>query len=531
MRDIKRVLVLAAVLAVASAGVAVADQQGLYRVNDRQLNNVVNRIDIHRGAFRVSVARAVDRSSINGGPERNRFDRSVTYFDQAINQLRDGMNNRRSDRADVENVLRSALFVDRLMTRNAFDRTSQRDWQLLRQDMDELARTYGVAWNWRNPGYTPDEPIAGFRSRLTGTYQLESNQGDDPRRAAEQASRAMPPDQRQRAYQNLLSRLESPNQISIERNENLVSMASTRARRVDFDADGMDHSERWSDQRTMNTRATLNGERLMVVTTGYRGSDFTVTFNPMPDGRSLHVTRTIDIDGLSQPVTVRSSYRRLSDEARWDIDTSGGPGSYSNTGGSGSYANAGPPPRDMGVPDGIRFMVVLNNALTSMNSREGDLYTMTARGPSPYEGAVIQGSVSMLNESERANGRKGMRLNLQSIRLRNGRSYQFDGVIVDVRTPDGEMVRVDREGDMNRRENQTDKIVERSVLGAALGAMIGAVTGGGKGAVIGAAIGGGAGAGTVFIEGRDRLDLPRGTELTIISGDPRNLTMNPGVQR
>jgi hypothetical protein len=35
-------------------------------------------------------------------------------------------------------------------------------------------------------------------------------------------------------------------------------------------------------------------------------------------------------------------------------------------------------------------------------------------------------------------------------------------------------------------------------------------------------IGAGAGAGTVLLDGHDRLDLQRGTEVTITSGDPRN---------
>jgi hypothetical protein len=44
-------------------------------------------------------------------------------------------------------------------------------------------------------------------------------------------------------------------------------------------------------------------------------------------------------------------------------------------------------------------------------------------------------------------------------------------------------------------------------------------------------IGAGGGAGTVIVEGRDRLDLQRWTELTITSGDPRNQRTIPGVQR
>ena len=176
-------------------------------------------------------------------------------------------------------------------------------------------------------------------------------------------------------------------------------------------------------------------------------------------------------------------------------------------------------------------MALLDNALSTATARDGDLYTMTTRSPSQYEGAVIQGFVSTVNESGRLTGRASMTLNLRSIRLRNGRSYQFDGVIEDIRTPDGETVRVDREGTVDTHDSQTQKTVERGAIGAALGAIIGAVAGGGKGAAIGAVIGAGGGAGTVIVEGRDRLDLQRGTELTITSGTPWNRRGIPSVQR
>lgn len=115
-----------------------------------------------------------------------------------------------------------------------------------------------------------------------------------------------------------------------------------------------------------------------------------------------------------------------------------------------------------------------------------------------------------------------MTLSLESIRLRDGTSYPFDGVIEDVRTMDGDTIRVHRGSTVDDRNNRTQETVERGVIGAALGALIGAVAGGGKGAAIGAVIGAGGGAATVMIEGRDRLDLPRGTEVTITSGGPRD---------
>ncbi len=648
MTGMKRVIVLMAGLAAASAGMTMAAQQRPYRVSDQVLKDLVNRLDAHRDAFHDSVGRAIDRSPLKGSPAHDEIDRSVSYFEQAADVLRDRVNDRQSGPADAENVLRRASAIDDLLMHNQLDTGAQSDWQTLRLDMDALARAYdiqwswnadsqdvsprvddrqverllqqigdkanqfdrslaqagdrnrvvdrremdeihrsvsdfrhatdrlrdrvrgrqsntldveevlrrgagidgfvqryqlsaqaeqhwlslrgdleglasayNVAWNWGDSGYTPSEPVAGFRHRLSGTYQLETSRGDDPRQAAELAARAAPAALRQRTYQRLLNRLEAPDLIAIDRNGNSVTMASTRGGRVTVEADGRARSEQWSAGRTITTRATLEGERLVVATTGNRGSDFTVTFDPMDNGRSLRMTRTIDDEDLRRPVTVRSTYRRLSDEARWNIEVDLRRGVRDHT---------GPPADDFGVPDGTRFVAVLDNALSTVNVRDGDLYTMTALSPPQYEGAVIQGFVSGVDESRRWTGRAGMMLNLQSIRLRNGSSYQFDGLIEDIRTPDGEPVRVDREGTLDSRDSRAQKTVERGAIGAALGAIIGAIAGGGRGAAIGAVIGAGGGAGTVFIEGRDRLDLPRGTEVTITSGDPGNQRRLPGVQ-
>jgi dolichol kinase len=76
-----------------------------------------------------------------------------------------------------------------------------------------------------------------------------------------------------------------------------------------------------------------------------------------------------------------------------------------------------------------------------------------------------------------------------------------------------------------RDGNQTTKTVTRSGIGAAIGAIIGAVAGGGSGAAIGAGIGAGVGAGSVILQGRDNLEIPMGSEFTIIatsSGDVAN---------
>jgi uncharacterized protein YcfJ len=113
-----------------------------------------------------------------------------------------------------------------------------------------------------------------------------------------------------------------------------------------------------------------------------------------------------------------------------------------------------------------------------------------------------------------------MTLNFDRIQLRNGRSYPFAGVVESVRTTQGDVVRVDNEGAV-RDENQTTRTAQRAAIGTAVGAIIGAIAGGGKGAAIGAVVGAGGGAGSVYVQGRDDLDLMRGSELTIRASGPR----------
>ncbi len=154
-----------------------------------------------------------------------------------------------------------------------------------------------------------------------------------------------------------------------------------------------------------------------------------------------------------------------------------------------------------------------------MSAREGDRFTATVREPYQYEGAVIEGHVSNVQRSGRVTGRSQMTLNFDTIRLRDGRSFRFAGLLESVRNAQGDTVRIDNEGSV-RDDNQTNKTVQRTAIGTAVGAIIGAIAGGGKGAAIGAIVGAGGGAGSVYVQGRDDLELMQGTEITIRASGP-----------
>lgn len=350
-----------------------------------------------------------------------------------------------------------------------------------------------------------------YRSgRLTGTWRFSSARSDNLENSLDRATRDLSADERQRIQERLRRRLEAPETLAIDQRGRNITIASTRAPQSSFDADGRTRTETTARGRTTRVSASLSGDQLVIGSMGDRGNEYQVTFDPIDNGQGLRVTRRIYDERLTQPVTAVSFYDRTSDVAQLNL-YSGGRDDRDFGRTRGSFI----------VPDNTQMTAVLDTDLDTRRARSGDRFTMTVRSPSRYNGAIIEGVVREVERSGRVTGRAEMALDFERIRLRDGGSYDFEGYIESLRTPDGEDVRVDNEGSVKEDDSQTERTVTRSGIGAAVGAIIGAIAGGGTGAAIGAAVGAGAGAGSVFIQGRDDLELRSGTELTIRSSAPR----------
>jgi hypothetical protein len=323
-------------------------------------------------------------------------------------------------------------------------------------------------------------------NRLSGTWRLNTGRSDNPRAAAERATRNLDANDRQRAQDNLLRRLGAPETLAIDRRGRTITMASSQAPQVTFEANGIETAETTRNGRERRTRVTLTGDRLSVRSLGDRGSDYEAVFEPLDGGRRLRVTRSLYTERVGQVVVARSVYDRVSEVAQLDLDR-GRPGRDSSYGSPGRG--------DFIVPDGVLLSARLNQPLSTKNTREGDRFTLNVIEPGQYRGAVIEGVVARSDRSGRVSGRADMTLDFERIRTRDGRTYNFAGNIEDVSLPNGEKVRVDREGNVKEDESQTSRTVTRGAIGGAIGAIIGAIAGGGKGAAIGAAVGVGAGAG------------------------------------
>ena len=144
---------------------------------------------------------------------------------------------------------------------------------------------------------------------------------------------------------------------------------------------------------------------------------------------------------------------------------------------------------------------------------------MTVQSPNEFRGATIEGYISGVGRSGRVSGRSNITFNFKKITLRNGEVYDFAGTLSSIRDQNGKDVKIDTEGTA-KGDSQTKESVKRGGIGAGIGAVIGAIAGGVKGAVIGAVIGGGAGAGSVVLQGRDDIQLMKGSTISVVASSP-----------
>src|SRR6267154_2471638 len=85
---------------------------------------------------------------------------------------------------------------------------------------------------------------------LSVATQQRYIRGDNPERAADMATRGLPGPQHDRVYQRLLTRLEPPSTLSIDRRGPMITVESSLGPRATFDADGRAHSEQAPNGRT-----------------------------------------------------------------------------------------------------------------------------------------------------------------------------------------------------------------------------------------------------------------------------------------
>lgn len=489
-----------------------------YRTTDSNVQSLLARLETRTDAYKREINNAMDRGVLNNSRSEEAIINYVNDFQTATGNLRQNFDSRRSAGTDVEEVLNRAYYIDGLMRDYRFTPNAESQWRLIRADLDTLSNYYNVSWNW-NRQYSP---IGTFDTKLTGTYRLNIAQSDNVSNIVDRSVVGYGANQQDRARRNLERRLSSPDMLAIEKRGKQVTIASSTSPQVSFDADGVARTETTDNGRTIKVTANTNYDGIALSYEGDQVNDFYVNFNQLSNGQ-LRVVRRVYLENKNDTVTVASIYDKVNDTANLSLSNNQNTGLNNSGNNNGGNNNGGSNNiNDFVIANNTPLTATLRTPISTKASQNGDRFQMEVTSPTQYNGAIIEGRVATAERSGRVSGRANISLEFDTIRLRNGQTYRFAGIVNDVKLASGEKVTVNNEGAV-RDNNQTTKTVTRTGIGAALGALIGAIAGGGQGAAIGAGVGAGAGAGSVILQGRDDVELGDGTEFSITASAPNNV--------
>jgi hypothetical protein len=118
-----------------------------FRVNDRQVEQMIRSIERRSDTFRSSFDSALDRSRFDNSYTESSVNEFIKAFEHATDELRSRFNDRRAVATDVGNVLSSAAVIEQFMRANLRQNRVQQDWILLKGDLRRLANAYGVVFS------------------------------------------------------------------------------------------------------------------------------------------------------------------------------------------------------------------------------------------------------------------------------------------------------------------------------------------------------------------------------------------------
>jgi len=120
-----------------------------YRLTDKEVDQILRRIEQQSKRFRSSMDSALDKSRLNGTRREDNVNEFIRQFNDEVKRLRDRFSDHKSVAADVQSVLDRAARIDEFMSRRQLSRKAEEDWFRLKANLDELSRAYAVDWRWQ----------------------------------------------------------------------------------------------------------------------------------------------------------------------------------------------------------------------------------------------------------------------------------------------------------------------------------------------------------------------------------------------
>ncbi len=133
-----------------------------YRLGDKEVEQILRRVENQTNNFRKSMDASLDRSRLNGTNREDDINAFMKNFEEQTKRLHDRFDDHKSVAADVEAVLNSAAAIDQFVHRQRLNERAQNDWSTLRASLDDLAQAYNVAWRWEGVAVlTPSTVVTG----------------------------------------------------------------------------------------------------------------------------------------------------------------------------------------------------------------------------------------------------------------------------------------------------------------------------------------------------------------------------------
>jgi cytochrome c556 len=182
MKKMSKLIAFAAVLMLAGF-MGSAHAQRLDRLSERDMKNLLERIETSADRFRGSLENGLDRSRLDDSRTEDNINQYIKDFEQATDRLKSGFDDDRSASGLVEEVLRRAANIDNFMTRYQVSGRAEEDWRQLRGHLDTLANAYNVTWTWAGISDTPrrvnDKSVKKVLDRLESDSERFRKSLDD----------------------------------------------------------------------------------------------------------------------------------------------------------------------------------------------------------------------------------------------------------------------------------------------------------------------------------------------------------------
>ena len=130
-----------------------------YQLRNRaQMQTVLERLEKNTDRFQSSMDSALDHSRFNNTELEDQANALVDELENATDRLKDRVEDHIVNNYDVSEVLRRGMYLDMFMLRHDFSPAAERDWLMVRSDLDRMARVFAVTWTWA-PGSIQSSPL------------------------------------------------------------------------------------------------------------------------------------------------------------------------------------------------------------------------------------------------------------------------------------------------------------------------------------------------------------------------------------